>query len=268
MWGAATPSADPDGSLFTGLLGRRADPRVKIAAGFAFAAATFSVGRPAGLAWLAAFVLAMGAAGGMSPARLLRGSRPVLFVVGLSSILHVVSTPGPPLLPIGPFSVTEEGLVRAGWFAARVLLVVAGLQLVTVTTAPTAMGDALAWWLTPAARLGLPVTEIGLMLTVALTFVPVLRGEFERIVRAQAARGAPFTAANPLRRARAVVPVLLPLFAALLRRADELSEAMEARGYRGGGYARPISLPSFTVTDGAVLLALTAIFAWIGWRYR
>lgn len=268
MWGTMTPDVGPEGTAVTGRLGGGADSRVKLAVGFVFAAAAFRVGRPAGLMWLAAFVAGAGAAEGMSPRTLLRGLRPVLFVVGLASLLHIVSTPGTPLLHIGPLAATEEGMIRAGWFAGRVLLVMAGLQLVTATTTPAAMGDALAWWLTPAARLGLPVAEVALMLTVSLTFVPVLRGEFERIVRAQAARGAPFTASNPLRRARAVVPVLLPLFTALLRRADELSEAMEARGYRGGGDGRSIPLRPFTLWDGAVLLASAAMLTLIGWRYR
>lgn len=244
------------------------DARVKLAAGFAYAAAAFAVGQARGLLVLA-FVGALAAFGVRIPVRTMwDGLRPVLFVVALSSAFHVLLTPGMPAAQFVGLTVTKEGLAGAGWLTARVVLVVAGLQVVTWTTAPGAMGKAVAWWLGPVRRLGLPVEELALMLTIALTFAPLLRDEYARVLQAQAARGAPLDDPNPLRRMGAVVPVVLPLFAGLLRRADELSEAMEARGYRSGFSGTRRRPAPWRKADVAVLAAALALFAWIGWRYR
>lgn len=163
-----------------------------------------------------------------------RGLKPVLWLVALTVVVQLLFARGEPLAELGPFAVTREGIETAGLLSLRlIVLVVLGL-LLTFTTPPIPLTDGLAWLLRPLRALHVPTEELALMVTIALRFIPTLLGELQTIMRAQRARGADFSRGGPVRRARALVPVLVPLFIVSFRRADELALAMEARCYEPG----------------------------------
>jgi len=217
----------------------RADARAKLGITVAFTAALFSFESWVGLI---AGILAAAAAIGVSgiPWRLaVRGIRPVawltLFTLAANGLRWQATDA---LVHLGPLSVDGPGLARGAFFAVRILLLVLGTSLVTLTTSPVALTDALASLMRPLVAIRFPVDDVAMMLSIALRFVPTTAEEAERIVVAQTARGARFDQGGPLKRARAWVPVLVPLFVRLFRRADDLAIAMESRCYTGRGRTR------------------------------
>jgi energy-coupling factor transport system permease protein len=142
------------------------------------------------------------------------------------------------LLVVGPLSVSSSGLARGAFFVGRIVLLVAGTSLVTLTSSPVELTDAISRLLGPLERVGFPATDVAMMFSIALRFIPTTAEEAERIIVAQTARGAQFKEGGLVTRAKAYVPVLVPLFVALFRRADDLAVAMEARCYRGAGRSR------------------------------
>ncbi|OTA40087.1 MAG: transporter, partial [Symbiobacterium thermophilum] len=165
---------------------------------------------------------------------ILRGLRPILVFLIITALFNLFLTPGEPLLRIGPLVATREGLRLVGVTTTRLLLLVTIASILTLTTSPIRLTDGLEMMLRPLRPIGVPAHELALMMTIALRFIPTLAEEAERIMRAQQARGASFSTGSLLARVRSLVPVLVPLFVAAFRRADELATAMEARGYRGG----------------------------------
>ena len=149
-------------------------------------------------------------------------------------MFNAALTPGIPLSGMEGFPVTREGLLRGGGMALRLFLLVLATSLLSLTTSPILLTDAVEKLLSPFGRLGVPSHELAMVSTIALRFVPTLALETERIMKAQAARGARLDRGNPLVRARALVPVLVPLFVSAFRHAEDLAVAMEARCYRGG----------------------------------
>ncbi|HLT58499.1 MAG TPA: energy-coupling factor transporter transmembrane component T [Limnochordales bacterium] len=246
----------------------RTDARAKLLAGLCLAAALFVVNAWAGYGALAAYVLAMALVSGLPLGLVVRSVRPVLWLVALTVVFHGLFTPGTPWAGWGPFQITVEGLDTAGRLAVRLILLVAGVSLVTLTTSPVALADALEWLLKPGQRLGLPAHEIAMMMTIALRFVPTLLEELERIVKAQQARGADLETGGLLRRARALLPVLVPLFVGTFRRAEDLALAMEARGWRGGVGRTRWRAPRWALGDTVALAGSLLFFAWVGWRFR
>jgi energy-coupling factor transport system permease protein len=162
-------------------------------------------------------------------------ARPAFFLIALTSVLHLTMTHGGRVLFQLPFwTLHEEGLRQAVFVSARLFLLMAMAALLTFTTSPVDLTDALEQLLRPFARWGLPAHELALMMSIALRFIPALWEEAEKIKKAQMARGADFESGNVWRRMQSYVPVLIPLFVSTFRRAEELAMAMEARGYRGG----------------------------------
>ncbi len=212
----------------------RLDPRTKIAISLVYVVTLFLVKNFWGFLVMAGFT-ALAVVLGRVPARLvIRGLRPILFLLVFTIGLNLFLTPGDPLFRVGPATVTRQGLELGGLVAVRLLLLVATTSLLTLTTSPVALTDGLERYLKPFARLGVPAHELAMMMTIALRFIPTLLEETDKIMKAQMARGAEFATGNLLQRARSLVPVLVPLFVSSFRRADELAMAMEARGYRGG----------------------------------
>ena len=154
----------------------------------------------------------------------------LLFTFGV----HLFMTPGTALFAVGPLSATWEGLTRGVYIGLRLILLILLSTLLTLTTSPLRLTDGLEALLSPLRRVGVPVHELSMMMTIALRFIPTLLEELDRIMKAQKARGADFEHGSIVRRMRAIVPVLVPLFLSAFRRADELAMAMEARCYRGG----------------------------------
>jgi len=175
------------------------------------------------------------AASRVPPGTFLGFLRPVALIVALTVLFQVFfSREGATLLQWGFIEVHEGGVFRGLFLAMRILLLVSTAALLTATTAPVELADGIEDLLSPLKRLRFPAHELAMMITIALRFIPTLHEEAQKITRAQAARGADFSEGGPIRRARAMLPVLVPLTIGAFRRADELAEAMESRGYRGG----------------------------------
>ncbi|MBX6350121.1 MAG: energy-coupling factor transporter transmembrane protein EcfT [Clostridia bacterium] len=244
----------------------RLDARAKLVAVAFLIVALFSVRHPAG--YLVAFALvALATWLAQAPVgAILRGLRPILVLLVITAAINAVSIPGEPVARLGPLALSREGLSVAAALGVRLVLLVWATTLLTLTTSPMAFTDGLERIFSPGKRLGLPVHEVALMMSIALRFIPTMFEEADRIMKAQMARGADFESGSLLRRARQLVPVLVPLFVASFRRAEELALAMEARGYAGGEGRTHFREPAFTARDG-LAVAVTALFCVVaaGW---
>jgi energy-coupling factor transport system permease protein len=240
------------------------DPRAKIVATTVLVVGLFLVDSTAGLLFVAAALVAVLVTSRIPARVLLRLLRPVLFIVALTVTFQVFfSREGVTVFEWGFLEVHSGGLRLAFFLALRILLLVLAAGLLTATTAPVALADGIEDLLSPLKGVRFPAHEVAMMMTIALRFIPTLGEEAEKIKGAQAARGADFSEGGPLRRARSLVPVLVPLTVGAFRRADELAEAMESRGYRGGeGRTRYREL-RFRGRD-ALALAVTVLVILIG----
>ncbi len=212
----------------------RLDPRAKFVAVTALAVALFLRDSFLGLAvYAAAAAVAYGVSG--VPVRWFwRAFRPLLWLVALTFLAQVIVAQGQPFFSFGFVRVSWAGIELAAFLSLRLVVLVLAGSVLTLTTAPIALTDGLAWLGRPLRRLRVPTDELALMVTIALRFIPTLLVELDTIMRAQRARGADFRSGGLATRARALVPVLVPLFVLSFRRADDLALAMEARCYQPG----------------------------------
>jgi energy-coupling factor transport system permease protein len=236
----------------------RLDPRAKFVAVSALAVALFLRDSYAGLLVFAAAGGVAYALSGVPASWFWRAFRPLLWLVGLTFLAQVLFAPGDPFFSFWIFHLSWAGLDLAAFLSLRLVVLVLIGSVLTLTTAPLALTDGLAWLGRPLRRLRVPTDELALMVTIALRFIPTLLVELDQIMRAQRARGADFSSGGLGQRARALVPVLVPLFVLSFRRADELALAMEARCYRPG-IIRTRLHPLHAGPADAVLLALTAV---------
>jgi energy-coupling factor transport system permease protein len=238
------------------------DPRAKILAVALLVVGLFLVGSISGFLAVGVAVAAFVVVGRIPPLTFLRLLRPVLFIVALTAIFQILfSREGETLFEWGIFEVHAGGLETGLVLAMRILLLVSAANLLTATTAPVALADGIEDLLSPLKRIRFPAHEVAMMMTIALRFIPTLYEEAQKIMKAQAARGADYGDGGMIRRARAMVPVLVPLTIGAFRRADELAEAMESRGYRGGeGRTRYREL-RFRLRDVVALAVVALILA-------
>ncbi|MBQ1424473.1 MAG: energy-coupling factor transporter transmembrane protein EcfT [Lachnospiraceae bacterium] len=212
----------------------RLDPRTKLAGTVIFLISLFVTSSPAGYV-LATLVLAGVIKLSRVPFKFMtRGLRAILIVLLLSVSFNIFLTAGTPIFKIGFLKVTKEGLLLAGFMGLRLVYLVIGSSLMTLTTTPTQLTDGLEKSLRFLNRVGVPVHDIAMMMSIALRFIPILVEETDKIMKAQTARGADFDSGNLIQRAKAMVPLLVPLFVSAFRRASDLAMAMEARCYHGG----------------------------------
>jgi len=235
----------------------RLDPRSKFVAVSALAVALFVRDSFLGLSVFAAAGVAAYALSGVPAAWFWRAFRPLLWLIALTFVAQVLFAPGEPFVSIWIMDLSWAGLEVAAFLSLRLIVLVLIGSVLTLTTPPIALTDGLAWLGRPLRRLRVPTDELALMVTIALRFIPTLLVELDQIMRAQRARGAEFRSGGLIRRTRALVPVLVPLFVLSFRRADELALAMEARCYRPG-LVRTRLHPLHARAIDAVLLALTA----------
>ena len=165
---------------------------------------------------------------------LLRGMKPVVFILVFTALLNILYTPGEPLVSFWIFNITREGIVHAVFMVVRILMLISCTFLLTYTTSPLELTDGLESLLGPLKAVRVPVHELSMMMSIALRFIPTLIEETDKIMSAQRARGADFDSGNLAQRAKALIPLLVPLFISAFRRADELATAMECRCYHGG----------------------------------
>lgn len=163
----------------------------------------------------------------------LKGMKPVIFIVVCTALLNLFYTSGTVLWSFGVLKITEEGLWKAGFMVLRILMLIACTLLLTYTTSPIALTDGLERLLRPLKKVRFPVHELSMMMSIALRFIPTLIQETDKIISAQKARGADFDTGNLVHKAKALIPILIPLFISSFRRAEELAIAMECRCYHG-----------------------------------
>jgi energy-coupling factor transport system permease protein len=242
----------------------RLEPRAKMGLVAAYMVMLFTVDGFAGLAAASAVAAAAVALSLVPPRLVMRGVRAVSVILVFTLLAHGLrwNPATVTLFRIGPVGLDPQGVMTGLFFAARIVLLVVGTSLLTLTTSPVRLADALERLMRPLEIVRFPAGEVAMMLTVALRFIPTTAEEAEKIMVAQVARGARFDKGGPLKRARAYVPVLVPLFVNLFRRADELATAMEARCYRGGTGRTRYTESRMTLTDQAALLI--GVFVMIG----
>lgn len=238
----------------------RLDPRLKLLLVMGYITALLLCTGLLSYGLMLFFLLSAIALSRLNPKIIMRGMRPMIFIVIFTALLNVFYTPGRELWSFWIFSVTEEGLWRALFMALRLLMLVSGTFLLTYTTSPIMLTDALARLLSPLGKLRFPVHELAMMMTIALRFIPTIIEETDKIMAAQKARGADFESGNLLRRAKALIPLLVPLFVGAFRRADELAVAMECRCYRGGDGRTRMRQLHLTLSDGLAGVLCLLVF--------
>ena len=210
------------------------DPRTKIMAVVVYMISLFVVNNFWGLGTMLVLSLAIVLISRIPLRFFFRGIKAIVFIVLLTVILQMFMTPGEPLVELGFLKITKEGVHQAVFMGTRLVLLVSVTSILTLTTTPIALTDGIENLLKPFQKFGVPAHELAMMMTIALRFIPTLVEETDKIMKAQSARGADFESGNLLERAKAMIPLLVPLFLNAIKRADELALAMEARCYHGG----------------------------------
>ncbi len=211
----------------------RFDPRSKIIFTVLFIAAIFLCKGLVSYGITLLILLIMIGISKVQPRVFLKGMKPVVFIVVCTAILNLFYTSGTVLWSWGILKITEEGIWKAGFMVLRILMLIACTLLLTYTTSPILLTDGLEKLLRPLKKLHFPVHELSMMMSIALRFIPTLIQETDKIISAQKARGADFDSGNLIQKAKALIPILIPLFISSFRRAEELAIAMECRCYHG-----------------------------------
>jgi len=210
------------------------DPRVKLVATFAFIVSLFLVKNFIGYVIAFLFLAICVKLSNVPPRFIFRGMKTIFFLLILTMVFNLFLTPGEPLLTVWKFKITKEGIKLAFMMGIRLVFLITGSSLMTLTTTPNNLTDGLESLLKPLKKVHVPVHEISMMMSIALRFIPILMEETDKIMKAQMARGADFESGSLMTRARSLVPLLVPLFISAFRRANDLAMAMESRCYRGG----------------------------------
>lgn len=241
----------------------RLDPRTKLLATIALIIIIFLANGFAGLFVTAAFILIAASSTGIHLKYLMRGLKPIFFIIIFTFVLNLFfNAEGDVLVKLGFIKITTGGLKMSAFMAIRLILLVMGSQLLTLTTSPISLTDGLESLMNPLKKIKFPAHEIAMMMSIALRFIPTLMEEADKIMKAQKARGANFEQGGLIQKAKNMVPLLVPLFVGAFRRADDLALAMEARCYRGGAGRTRMKQLKYKGVDliaAFVLLSLLAL---------
>ena len=239
----------------------RMDPRTKILLTVGYIAALFlCTNVPAYLLAIAVLAGAV-AVSKVGVKAIVRGMRPVLVIVIITGVLNLFYTPGQEIWRLGFLRITVEGIWSAVFMILRIMLLITCTFLLTYTTSPILLTDGLEKLLSPLKALHVPVHELAMMMSIALRFIPTLIEETDKIMSAQKARGADFESGSIIDRAKALVPILVPLFISAFRRAEELAVAMECRCYHGGHGRTKLHVLHYQTRDYLVLSVYAVILA-------
>ena len=259
------------GQFFPGTsLAHRLDPRSKIIITVVYIVGLFCAESFVSYGLMAALLVTGVKVSGVAPKALVKGLKPVLFIICFTAVLNLFYTPGEILVQLWIFKITKEGIFTAFFMALRISMLIMGTFLLTYTTSPIALTDGLESLLGPLKKVKVPVHELSMMMSIALRFIPTLIEETDKIMSAQKARGADFESGSLLDRAKALVPILVPLFISAFRRADELAIAMECRCYHGGEGRTKLHVLHYQTRDYlvmgsyAVILVLVLTLAHFG----
>ena len=229
----------------------RLDPRTKIILVLVYIISLFQATGWAGYAFITLLTALCLKLSHIRAKNIFKGLKPMLFIILLTAVLNIFYTTGTPVLPGWP--ITWEGIARAIQMMLRICLLITGTFLITYTTSPISLTDGLEKLMNPLKKLRLPVHEMTIMMSMALRFIPTLIEETDKIMSAQKARGADFETGSLIDRAKAMLPILVPLFVSAFRRADELAVAMESRCYNGGAGRTRMKQLKFKGGDYAAL---------------
>ena len=239
------------------------DPRMKLVLTIVYIILLFAASNPLGLTLSLVFLVAMYGVAKIPFKLITKSLKPILPIILFTAVLNLffVSGEGEPLVHFWVLNIYAEGLRYAILMAVRVMALIAGTSLLTYTTSPIVLTDAIEQLLKPLGRLHFPVHELAMMMSIALRFIPTLIEETDKIMNAQKARGAMLDNGSMMERVKALVPVLIPLFISAFRRADELAMAMECRCYRGGDGRTRLKVLRCTKRDYIDLAVCIACFA-------
>jgi energy-coupling factor transport system permease protein len=210
------------------------DTRLKLILALAYMVSVFLAGDFVGYAIVFAGLVSVIAVSKVPPRFILRGLKPVFIIIAFTFVLNLFMTQGDPIFRLGVLKITEQGLYTACYMAIRIIFLILGASMLTFTTKPVKLTDGIESLLKPGVRFGVPAHELAMMMTIALRFIPTLLEETDKIMKAQQARGADFETGSIFRRAKALIPIFIPLIVGAFRMASDLAMAMEARCYRGG----------------------------------
>ncbi len=242
----------------------RLDPRMKIVLTVAMIVAVFMVHSLVGYAVVLGFVYLVSHLSKVPFKMLIKGVKPLRFILLLTFLLNLFFyTNGTVLFHWAFITITHEGLSQAVHYSLRLVFLVIGTSLLTLTTSPISLSDGIEMLLSPLKKIHFPAHELAMMMSIALRFIPTLLEETDKIMKAQMARGADFESGNLFARAKAMVPLLVPLFVSAFRRAGDLAMAMEARCYHGGEHRTRLRVLKVTANDwyalGGVILLIGLI---------
>lgn len=244
----------------------KADPRVKIILSLIYMILIFIADNYMSFLMLTLFTILIIVISGIPIKYTLRGLKPIAFIVIFTVIINIFTTTGTPIVQYGFIKITYEGIDVAVKLALRLSLLVISTSLLTLTTTPILLTDAIEKLMYPFKFVGMPVHEIAMMMTISLRFIPTLLEETDKIMKAQASRGADFDTGNFIQRAKSFIPVLVPLFVSAFRRADDMAIAMEARCYRGSeGRTRmkQLKISSIDYKIIAVMSVMTVVLLYL-----
>jgi len=250
----------------------RLDPRVKIMLTMAYIVAIFLIQDFIGYGILFLATAVVIALSKVPIKFMLKGLRPLLVFIIFTAAINLFMTDGEKIFRWWIIRITFEGVIFAIFMVLRILFLIMISSLLTLTTTPIRLTDGLERLLNPFKRIGLPAHELAMMMTIALRFIPTLLEETDKIMKAQSARGSDFESGNIFRRAKAMIPILIPLFISAFRRADELATAMECRCYRGGEGRTRLNVLKMSRADVWAILYVALFIAAIvgvnlGWKF-
>ncbi len=239
------------------------DPRLKILLTLAYIVAIFFIGNFWGFLALGVSCMLLSKISKIPMKYLLKSLKPLIVLMAITALLNLFMTDGKVLWQWGIFRITEEGISMAAFMLLRVSFLVLGTSFLTYTTTPITLTAGIESLLKPLKKIKVPAHEIAMMMSIALRFIPTLIEETDKIMSAQKARGAALSEGNILKRAKALIPILIPLFISAFRRADELAVAMESRCYHGGDNRTKMNSLRYGKKDTVALLVFVLVFAGI-----
>jgi energy-coupling factor transport system permease protein len=214
----------------------RLDPRVKLVTTLCYIISLFLVDNAAGYVLAGLFLLMIIRLSNVPVKFMARGMKSIVFLLLMAVVFNLFLTQGTVVFSVWKLTVTKEGIALASMMAVRLVFLIMGSSVMTLTTTPNHLTDGLESLMKPLKVVKVPVHEIAMMMSIALRFIPILLEETDKIMKAQIARGADFESGNLIRKAKSMIPLLVPLFISAFRRANDLATAMEARCYRGGDH--------------------------------
>ena len=239
----------------------RLDPRVKLAGTLLYIISLFFFKNYFGYVAAAVFLAVVIRLSRVPFKFMIRGMKAIVFLLLLTVVFNLFLTPGTPLVSFWKIDITIEGIELAVTMAVRLSMLVIGSSVMTLTTTPNNLTDGMEKGMRPLKIFHVPVHEVAMMMSIALRFIPILLEETDKIMKAQIARGADFESGNLIKKAKAMVPLLVPLFISAFRRANDLAMAMEARCYRGGEHRTKMKPLCYKAADRVAYCVLLLYFA-------